>query len=246
MLYLYGMDVKLRSEHLFNSVEYSNQFKETKICFRKENYFPTKYGHDWTIVIESILLSSLNNPDKTKQFFIYEGLQEGLIETIKPDSFIFAPASDWLKNVKDLNAEYFNLAPSTIRFATTDCLQVDLPDSFFSNFEYSLPDIRSLDRNKKTVTILEVINKNKQPLYSGRLKDGILWTYTWFNITENKYLERQSNIKSVIMADLFSRLRQHINIETPRKRGPYLFQLLVTFDNQRYVKVGNPVKITFD
>ncbi|UPT65230.1 MAG: hypothetical protein M0D57_11700 [Sphingobacteriales bacterium JAD_PAG50586_3] len=80
----YGMHVKHRYDVLDDAMANAKQFKAGKVYYRAENYYsiinsPRERGHDWIMAMETLLLSSLNEPENTKQVFIKNTLADDFL-----------------------------------------------------------------------------------------------------------------------------------------------------------------------
>ena len=237
LLFHYGLKVKTRYEQCNAAIANAQEWKEGKIAIRAENYYPMKIGHDWTMAVESMLLSSFDNVGTTKQVWVLEAISPEVLSGITDSTFLYSPW--WARPYKNLNQKYFQLPVGPMKIANTDTIQSNKSDTFFNNIsiETSAPYI--LPVNTVTLIQAKITNQNSEPLYSGIRKEQRFISYHWKK--ENKIIEFDGE-RSPILMDVIHSSIQFIKIKTPKEKGEYLLIPDLVYEGKRWANLHKEIK----
>jgi hypothetical protein len=215
----YGVHVKHRYDVLAVAITNAAQFGTNKVYYRAENYYsimgsPRERGHDWIMPTESLMLTSINGPQHTRQVFVKETVYPGFYDIIDNNNYMYNFVG-WLGNVKDLNPTYFQLKPSPWVEANSDSAQVFDP----VKIKYEIPGIIHSIKVNQELKLPIVLTNTGAPLYSGMKNQRRGLGYRWKgNKTYNGSI-------TPLMCDLLTSSKQELVITGPAKTGDYTLEI---------------------
>lgn len=229
LLFKYGVFVKRRYVSFEYALRYAQQFEDDKIMISGQNYFSIPLGHDWIMCNESLILSSVNDPSRTKQLFIKEAFTDARLAELQPEDYLFSP---WQREqVAELNSDYFRMQNTPLRFANTDSIQSEHAASFFKNISI-VPDLdKFYFRKRITLIPVTITNKNKIPLTSGSNLEDVKLSYRWYPVESGEVI---AGDKSPLIADVYTELTQFFVIKAPSKPGKYIFQADLLYNGEKW------------
>lgn len=240
----YGFFVSKRFNYFNLAYVNAAQFKENKVLYSGLNFYydPNQYiGHDYNMIPESLLLTSMNSPLETKQVFVHEVYTPEFLtsEKLKADNYFYAVGNGWMKNIYSMPKMYFNLQPSAWRFANTDSVQNSI-DSLVRNLEAFVQPINTIKCNKYTTQRVVLYNTTGKPLFSGTKKQTKGLAYRWIN-KETQAIENYKQI-TPLFADLFTKVEQLVVVYGPERAGNYFFELGFVYKTADGKEVFTPFK----
>ena len=231
---LRGFKVKFRYDQLYRALDYTADFPNGKYSFRASNYYTYKYGHDWVMPNESLLISSLSGKSGSRQVFIKEAIDRNIYNTLKDNSFLYA--SWWNKSMSDLNSNYFDLSDTGLVEVNTDIEQMNLSEENLKNvkIKFISEEPRKIGSGKELFALIELENQREKPLYSGMNADGISLAVKFVS-TDGKI--ELSERYTPLIADVHTSLRQHLAIKGPKPVGDYTWEVGLKFNNNRFISL---------
>lgn len=223
-LYTYGVFVKERYALLSNAMVNAQQFKENKLVYRIENYFYDLGGypgHSWTMFYESLLLTSANNPQSTRQVFLEDAVSSDFISKANANEYLYS-YGEWKADVGRLNPDYFYLQPTAWRIANTDSVQQGL-DTIIPKVDLTIGNLNGIHAKTRYVTGIVLQNPTLVPVFSGTHKRFCGIGYQWKNNTTGQLEGGWYN--TPLMCDLYSKVEQKILIFGPSYAGKYTLTL---------------------
>jgi hypothetical protein len=231
----YSLLVNQRFDLLEKAARYAKESDANILTFRKENYFPKIIGHDWIMSSESLLLTSIEGPGSSRQFFIEEFYSSDDLNRIDGNKFIHFPSPLWQDGSQDLNNQYFKFRDNPhLLYANTDGLQSAEPDSFFKNIHFEYDGEMSLKAKRKLFVPIIITNFNSKSLSSGTKKEQVFISYHW--IKDGKIVV-WDGLRTPILGDVNKRLEQMINVETPDEKGQYILELSLVYEGKKWAPV---------
>jgi len=237
LLFHYGMNVKIRYKQCNAAIANAQEWKEGKIAIRAENYYPIKIGHDWTMPVESMLLSSFDNVGTTKQVWVLEAISPQELSGITDSTFLYSPWS--VKSYNYLNHKYFNLPVGPMKIANTDSIQSSKSDTFFNNISIETIGPFLLPANSVTLVQAKITNLNSEPLYSGIRMEKRYISYHWKKGNE---IIVHDGERSPILMDVIHSSIQFIKIKTPEKKGEYFLIPDLVYEGKRWANLHKEIK----
>lgn len=238
-LYVYSQKVDDRYKQFYRTLDYSSTIPYDIIAIRAENYSVRKYGQDWIMANESILLTSRNSNKNSKQVIIREALDDNIFKNLSGSRYLYSPW--WDVDLNTLNHNYFNLNNAAVQLVNTDTSQRDFPESYFLNINCVIHENESFPQkfkiNSKKYILFTIINNSGHPLYSGKRTDGIAFRVQWKNMSDNSL--RISGVESPVLADIYSILSQEILFAAPETSGNYSWRVGLHFDNGRFIPLSD-------
>lgn len=218
-LYRYGSFVTKRFDFLDYALVYAQENEKPKLAFRAENYYTDPLGHNWTMMNESVLLTSGKFDKQTSQVFIYEYFQPGEVDNLPEDELLWAPYAGWTIKIDDLNPRYFKMKKGMLQMANTDSIQRFRGESWFENLTLEIGNPTTQKPGKMTTMPITILNSNTQPLTSGMRKERIVIFTGWMDKTGY----RQLHTETAIIADVHKRLKQPVKVQIPPKDHEWTF-----------------------
>ena len=229
----YGFTVKKRYELFRMALRNTSQLNEQKIVYRAENYYAKKIGHDWSMLNESLLLSSLDGAPKVKQVYILESMDPKITKGISERDFLYYY---WTRDIKVLNTDYFLMKPSKLIYANTDSVQSDYSVWFFKNINFIVNIDPVCERNKEILVPITILNQNKIPLTSGKHKENVNISYHWKKGGEFICWD---GLRSPIMADVYKKSEQFLLVKTPEQKGNYKLVVDIIYEGKRWAEINS-------
>ena len=248
-LFRYSRIVSNRYEVFHNAFENTENFEENKILYRKENYYPEFLsnrinGQDWIMPSESLLLTSVDGPEKTKQVFIRDIFPDDYYQGLPEDEFIYY-IQPWTEKLGNMNFTYMRMAPSAWKCANTDSMQVFTADEM-QKVSLKIEGNPSFKLNEKTELNVQIDNTSDRTIYSGMRIQRIGIGYRWISTESKQAFE--GRFLSPFMADLKTHLHQRVIIVGPEAAGEY--QLEIGYQNTETFEFlpfsGDFPKVEFD
>ena len=224
LLFDYGIFVSHRSKKMDDAIAYAQQFPEQKLAIRADNFYVKRYAQHWAISCESLLLSAQKGKYYTRQVSILDVLDSNLVKDLKNNQFFFNQR--WLKDMNELNPDYFYMKASPLRYANTDSVQSNYPDSFFAKISVNLQGARTFSRNEDFLFPVTLVNQNGIPLTSGTKRESVQLSYQWWSGDSCIINE---GLHSPIVGDVYTTLDQQLLLKTPKERGNYRLQIRLLF-----------------
>lgn len=233
----YGNRVQTRYREFNYMLTNAQQWDESKIYIRAENYYPAKIGHDWTMPNESMILSSMMKTGITKQVWVKESISNDLFNEINEDVVLASPY--YVFSNENVNPHYFKIRKSFPVCANTDSIQSNRPDSFFVNLSIEPLSPYVLKRSSEILIPVKIMNRNREALYSGLKKEMRYISYHWMK--DGKTVE-WDGVRTPIAMDVKHTNLQLIKIKTPSEPGDYTFVPDIVYEGIRWAMLGNGFK----
>jgi len=229
----YGFTVKKRYELFRMALRNTSQLNEQKLVYRAENYYAKKIGHDWSMLNESLLLSSLDGAQKVKQVYILESMDPKITNGISERDFLYYY---WTRDIKVLNTDYFLMKPSKLIYANTDSVQSDYSVWFFKNIKFIVNIDPVCERNKEMLVPITILNQNKIPLTSGKHKENVNISYHW---QKGGAFICWDGLRSPIMADVYKKSEQFLLVKTPEQKGNFKLVVDIIYEGKRWAEINS-------
>jgi len=234
----YANKVQTRYREFNYMLSNAQQWDQTKIYIRAENYYPgVNLGHDWTMPNESMILSSMMKSGTTKQVWVKEATSEELLKQIDENSILASPF--YVFNNSNINSHYFSIKKDMPVCANTDSIQSNLPDYFFTNISIEPLSPYVLKKNSEILIPVKITNHNAETLYSGLRKELRYISYHWM---KNGQSADWDGIRTPIAMDVKHMNFQFIRIKTPQYAGDYTLVPDIVYEGVRWVNLSNGFK----
>jgi len=212
----YGNYVQTRYRQFNYMLANAQQWNESKIYVRAENYYPSVLGHDWTMPNESLILSAMQRCGVSKQLWVKESAPDDVLKGLNENNLLASSYS--LMMDSSLNSHYFKVKPGIAICANTDSMQSNRSDTFFSNISITPLAPYELKRNCEVIIPVTISNKNAEALYSGTRKEKRNISYHWEKGLKVVDWDGQ---RTPIAMDVKRTSMQLIKIKTPAEAGTY-------------------------
>jgi|GEM_PF-1730570 len=219
VLHRYGAFVTKRFDFLDHALDYTIERGVPKLAFRAENYYTDPLGHNWTMLNESVLMTSAKYNKQTAQVFVYEYFQPGEVDQLPEDELLWAPYAGWTLKIDELNPNYFNMQKGPLLIANTDSIQRFRGPQWFDKIQIEAGRAESTRPGAKTRLPLTIINGNAEPLTSGMRKERIVLYTAWIDEKGNSQLHTETTM----IADVHTRLTQPVKMQVPPANHQWTF-----------------------
>ncbi len=226
-IYNYGISVQLRNDQLLNVIKYAQDHHLTKVVVSHFNFNPTRLGHNWSMIAESLLLSKANGNKHSVQVAIYESFDKNLLLSIGNDQYVHFPW--WAISEKELNSEYFYLYRQPFKMANSiDSLEYkDLKAALSIRAGLSKQCYAKLKHSRNVQMKFE--NSGTEVLHSGINPNLLLIGANWFK--EGKEVRFAGEVP--LLADILpGSLNQYFNLNTELTKGSYDLQFYLKYKGQ--------------
>jgi hypothetical protein len=236
MLLDYGLFVKRRYDLFQTAIDNSYQYEQDKVAIYADNYYGSeRIGHDWTMMVESILLTARKGSAMTKQVFVKESVTDENLKQVTFNNYIHSPAPFITIEKEKLNSNYFALEKNPLLIANTDGRQADFPEEFFGNIKIKIGGPERMAVNSEVLIPVIVYNRNDTPLYSGIWTQDIPFlTYHWRRDNINIVWD---GLRTTIMSDVVKSLQQNIRVKAPKDPGNYTLVVDIVYEGRKWAEI---------
>jgi len=238
----YANKVQTRYREFNYMLSNAQQWDQTKIYIRAENYYPgVNLGHDWTMPNESMILSSMMKSGTTKQVWVKEATSDDLLKQIGENSILASPFYVFSNN--EVNTHYFLVKKGLPVCANTDSIQSTKPDSFFNNISIEPLSPYVAHKNSEILIPVKITNRNGSPLYSGIRLEQIYISYHW---EKDGTIVTWDGLRTPIAMDVKRTSTQLIRIKTPENSGVYYLITDLIFEGKKWTNLSGKYYYNID
>lgn len=228
--------VLAREDRMNVWMTYLHQFPEQKLVQRNDHFYTRNYGHDWTILNETALVSAyLFGGKHTQQLIPENAVDKKIIVEASEKQAVYFYSQAWLKENKAFNQHYFDFQPGKVRFLNTDSVQSHLPDSFFHAIKIEAQFPYPLWRRMNNYIPILIHNPHATPIFSGHGKEQVHLSYSWEK--DGKTIIRDGE-RTRLAADVIGSMPQEMKIKPPDQAGHYTLVLDLVYENKKWCGIN--------
>ncbi|MEO8086753.1 MAG: hypothetical protein ABI763_08040 [Bacteroidota bacterium] len=237
-----------RIEFVKRVIQNGKHFPEKRYIVDIKNYPDILWGSRWTLPFQTLLLSSLENPDSAMTCIVapeinaYDSLTSTPAYFLGPEWFID------MFNFKDnqLRKQYFNLPEAGYRKLTTTQRNFFVPDSVFNSSSVSLFPMEPViyaSSDSVYFSSVRIINSTNATIPA--IPDNVNSTFLSYHIKDaTGNLVAMNNLKTPLEADVYGNNINGLNILTRGlEKGIYTVEPDLLTENEKWWGIHSPIKL---
>jgi len=216
---------KERLAYIRSLIYKSKKFPEKKIIIKKWDIDLNKVNVTWALPMESLLLSSLEDPNLSRSIYVDEP-DKSLKQSLNlNDSLLFICASWWTIDLREkrMDKQYFNLDNSPYRFlSANEMYSKNKKIIYINNFDDLSSESKGKNNQDSSANSFYLLTTEYSPGFCSKYSD----------LSNKKSILLSATVKVCPLEEVNPR---SLNLIISRERGPIVFDYYMSYLYQPYV-----------
>jgi hypothetical protein len=221
-----GQDFRQRMSLIKGMIAYGHMMPGNKFYIDNQTVADEKKDLGWSLPVESLLLSAAKGKEMTVSVVTGADIEAAAkMHSLESGHFLFTQWHEY--DIGYLNPRYFHLSPGEYRL-------LNLMPSDIRHYGKNLRltvNPKTKYRVDDTVAVRVGIENFNTPPVIGPLRDLLEISYHWYR---DGQLYQWDGIRTPLRSDIYKRLRQTIQVRTPKEQGKYILTVEMLIEGKMW------------